>query len=79
MLEKERLRQQAYEEYLKDKEAVDDVINRIMEEDKKAFEYQNIKKQQALEAMAESHARKQQILAHAKQLEQQEVDNMLRY
>ena len=79
MLEKERLRAQAYEEYLKDKDQVDDVINRIMEEDKKAFEYNNIKKQQALEAMAESHARKQQILSNAKQMEQAEVENMLKY
>lgn len=29
--------------------------------------------------MAESHARKQHILSNAKHLEQQEVDNMLRY
>lgn len=39
MLEKEQLRAQAYEEYLKDKDQVDDVINRIMDEDKKAYEY----------------------------------------
>ena len=39
MLEKEQARAEAYEEYLKDKEAVDQVINKIMEEDRRAYEY----------------------------------------
>ena len=79
MLEKERARAEAYQEYVKDREAVDGVINKIMEEDRRAWEYNNVKKDQALEAMAESHERKQQIIQVQKQMEEAEILSMKRY
>ena len=47
MAMKEQLRKEAYEEYIKEKESVDRVINKMIEEDRKMMELTRMKQDQA--------------------------------
>jgi hypothetical protein len=74
ILEKERLRQEAYEQYLKERGQVDAIVNRIIQEDIRAQRDAESKKQQALRDMFESFKMRDEQRAHEIERDKQELD-----
>ena len=62
MAMKEQLRREAYEEYLKEKEQVDRVVTRMIEEDRNALEQIRAKQEQAKMDMIMSVQEKREML-----------------
>lgn len=58
MIEREQLRERAYEEYAKEKDGVNDVVNRMIAEDHEALRLQRAKQEQSKQDMILSVAEK---------------------
>lgn len=74
MAMKEQLRREAYEEYIKEKESVDRVINKMIDEDRKMMELTRMKQDQAKMDMIMSVQEKREMLRKQKELEDYETE-----
>jgi len=74
ILEKERLRQEAYEQYLKERSQVDAIVNRIIQEDIRAQRDAESKKQHSLRDMYESFKMRDEQRANEIERDKQELE-----
>lgn len=79
MIQKEQLRREAYEEYLREKESVDRVINKMIEEDQKLIQLTKMKQDQAKHDMILSVNEKREMLRRQKELEEYETEMLRRF
>jgi len=73
------VRAEAYAEYIREKEQVDTVIQKMIEEDKELGRIIQQKKEQAQADMILSHNEKRALIARQGQLEQYEDEMVRRY
>jgi hypothetical protein len=76
---KEQMKKEAFEQYLKEKEQVDKVINKMIEEDVKLIELTKIKQQQAKTDMILSVNEKKEMQRRRQELEAYENDMLKRF
>ena len=79
MKEKEQLRREAYDEYLKEKDQVDRVINKMIEEDQKMMQLTKLKQDQAKHDMIMSVQEKREMERKRKELEEYENEMLKRF
>ena len=76
---KEQLRQEAYQEYLKEKDQVENVIRKMIEEDQKLVDLTRMKQGQAKLDMVQSLNEKRELLRKQQELEEYENELMRRF
>lgn len=76
---KAQLRAEAYQEYLKEKESVDKVIQKMIEEDLKMQQLIKMKQEQAKLDMIQSVNEKREMHRKQKELEEYESEMLKRY
>eukprot|EP00831_Metopus_contortus_P069916 TRINITY_DN630_c0_g1_i4.p2 TRINITY_DN630_c0_g1~~TRINITY_DN630_c0_g1_i4.p2 ORF type:complete len:263 (+),score=90.85 TRINITY_DN630_c0_g1_i4:148-936(+) len=79
MIEREKLKEEAYQEYLKEKDMVDQAINKMINEDKAEAYKEAEKKKIMAEFMEKSIVAKQEQIARAKEREKEELEKIKRY
>ncbi len=79
MRERERLKAEAYQEYLKEKKAVDDAINRMMAEDRHDAEKRTEKRKTMQEFMARSMQAKEDLKRKTKEDEATTLEKIKKY
>ena len=79
MIEREQQRQQAYEEYAKERGQVDAIIQRMINEDHEMLRLQRAKQEQSKQDMILSVNEKRAVLQRQKELEQYEEELVRRY
>jgi hypothetical protein len=62
MIEREKLREQAYEEYVKERQQVDSIINKMIEEDHEMMRINKMKQEQSKQDMILSVNEKKALL-----------------
>jgi len=73
------LKKEAYQEYLKEKEQVDKVIKKMIEEDQHFMNLNRMKQEQAKQDMIMSVSEKRDMLKRQKELEDYENHMLQRY
>jgi len=73
------LKKEAYQEYLKEKEQVDKVIKKMIEEDQHFMNLNRMKQEQAKQDMIMSVSEKRDMLKRQKELEEYENHMLQRY
>lgn len=79
MKEREKLKDEAYQEYLKEKAAVDSAMNRMIEEDRKEIEIKNDKRKVMYDYMVKSMKSKEESMAKAKEDEKLMMEKIRMY
>lgn len=79
MSEKEKLRQEAREEYMRDKQLVDDVVRKIMQEDLQAMDESNRKKELARGYMYQAYEEKERLRKEQKEEERLQKEKERQY
>ena len=79
MKEREKLKDEAYQEYLKEKAAVDSAMNRMIEEDRKELEIKNDKRKVMYDYLVKSMKSKQESIAKAKEDEKFMMEKIRMY
>lgn len=79
MRERERLKEEAYQEYLKEKQAVDAAINKMMAEDKRESEVRADKRKTMQDFMVKSIQAKDDMKRRTKEDEIRELEKIKRY
>ena len=69
MVEKEQLKREAYNEYIKEKDQVDQVIQKMIAEDQRMVQLNKMKQDQAKQDMVMSQQEKREMLRRQKELE----------
>ena len=73
------MKKEAYQEYLKEKEQVDKVIKKMIEEDQHFMNLNRMKQEQAKQDMIMSVSEKRDMLKRQKELEEYENHMLQRY
>ena len=73
------MKKEAYQEYLKEKEQVDKVIKKMIEEDQHFMNLNRMKQEQAKQDMIMSVSEKRDMLKRQKELEDYENHMLQRY
>ena len=76
---KEQLKKEAYQEYLKEKDQVDTVIHKMIEEDQQIMSMNKQKQDQAKQDMIMSVTEKRDMLRREKQQQEYETEQLQRY
>lgn len=79
MKEKERLREESRQEYLRDKQLVDDIVNKIIREDMDSINENQRKKEMTRNHMFEAYAEKERLKAQQKEEERIQKENERQY
>ena len=79
MIEREQLREQAYQEYAAEKGQVDQIINRMIDEDHEMMRITKMKQEQSKQDMILSVNEKKALLKRQKELEEYEEALVRRY
>ena len=79
MIQREKLREDAYAEYSKERQQVDNVVNKMIEEDLEMRRLQKIKQEQSKQDMLISQKEKQALLQRQRELEEYEEELVRRY
>ena len=79
MVEREKLRDQAYQEYVKEREMVDQIINKMIQEDHEMMKINKMKQEQSKQDMILSMNEKKALLRRQKELEEYEEELVRRY
>ena len=79
MIEREKLREQAYQEYAAERQQVDAIINRMIEEDHELMRITKMKQEQSKQDMILSVNEKKALLKRQKELEEYEEELVRRY
>jgi hypothetical protein len=79
MIERERQREMAYEEYSKERAQVDATINRMVQEDLESLRIQKMKQEQSKMDMILSVNEKNALLQRQRELEEYEEELVRRY
>lgn len=79
MIEREMLREQAYQEYAAERQQVDAIINRMIDEDHEMMRITKMKQEQSKQDMILSVNEKKALLKRQKELEEYEEDLVRRY
>ena len=79
MVEREKLRAEAYQEYLKEKSQVDAVIQKMIDEDMEMMRIQQQKQEQAQADMILSVNEKRAMIKRQKEMEEYEEEMVRRY
>jgi hypothetical protein len=76
---KAKLRQEAYQEYMREKDGVDKVIGKMIEEDQKMVQLIRMKQDQSKLDMIQSVNEKKEMQKRQKELEDYETEMLMRY
>jgi hypothetical protein len=76
---KAQLRAEAYQEYLKEKDQVDKVIQKMIDEDQKMISLIKMKQEQSKLDMVQSVNEKRELIRKQKELEEYENQMLRRY
>lgn len=79
MIEREQLREQAYQEYASERGQVDAIINRMIDEDHEMMRITKMKQEQSKQDMILSVNEKKALLNRQKELEEYEEELVRRY
>lgn len=79
MQEKEKQRQEAFQEYIKEKGQVDMVIQKMIQEDQRMMELIRLKQEQAKSDMIMSIQEKREMQKRQKELEEYENEMLRRF
>ena len=79
MIEREQLREQAYQEYAAERANVDAIINKMIEEDHEMMRITKMKQEQSKQDMILSVNEKKALLKRQKELEEYEEELVRRY
>lgn len=79
MIEREKLREQAYLEYAKEREQVDAIINKMIDEDHEMLRINKMKQEQSKQDMVLSVNEKKALLKRQRELEEYEEELVRRY
>ena len=79
MIDREKLREQAYQEYAKERQQVDSIIQRMINEDHEMLRLQRQKQEQSKQDMILSVNEKKALLRRQKELEEYEEELVRRY
>lgn len=79
MIDRERLREQAYQEYASERSQVDSIINRMIDEDHEMMRITKMKQEQSKQDMILSVNEKKALLKRQKELEEYEEALVRRY
>lgn len=79
MVEREKLRAEAYQEYIKEKSQVDAVIQKMIDEDMEMMHIQQQKQEQAQADMILSVNEKRAMIKRSKEMEEYEEEMVRRY
>ena len=79
MIEREKLREQAYQEYAAERSQVDAIINRMIDEDHEMMRIRKMKQEQSKQDMILSVNEKKALLRRQKELEEYEEELVRRY
>ena len=79
MIEREKLREQAYQEYAAERGQVDAIINRMIDEDHEMMRITKMKQEQSKQDMILSVNEKKALLKRQKELEEYEEELVRRY
>lgn len=79
MIEREKLREQAYQEYAREREQVDAIINKMIDEDHEMMRINKMKQEQSKQDMILSVNEKKALLKRQKELEEYEEELVRRY
>ena len=79
MIEREKLREQAYLEYAKEREQVDAIINKMIDEDHEMMRINKMKQEQSKQDMILSVNEKKALLKRQRELEEYEEELVRRY
>ena len=79
MIEREKLREQAYQEYAAERQQVDAIINRMIDEDHEMMRITKMKQEQSKQDMILSVNEKKALLKRQKELEEYEEELVRRY
>ena len=79
MQEKESLRQMAFDEYVKEREQVDQIINKMIQEDMEMMKLNKMKQEQSKQDMILSINEKRALIKRQQDLEQYEEELVRRY
>ena len=76
---KQQLRQEAYNEYLREREQVENVIKKMIEEDQKLSDLTKLKQDQSKLDMIQSLNEKRELIRKQRDLEEYENEMMRRF
>lgn len=79
MIDREQLREQAYQEYARERTQVDATIQRMIDEDHESIRLTRMKQEQSKQDMILSVNEKKALLRRQKELEEYEEDMVRRY
>lgn len=79
MIERERLREEAHNEYLRERSQVDGIINKMIEEDHEMMRINRMKQEQSKQDMILSVNEKNALLKRQRELEEYEEELVRRY
>ena len=79
MVERERLREEAFKEYCKEREMVDNIIQKMIQEDHELVRINKMKQDQSKQDMILSMNEKKALLRRQKELEEYEEETVRRY
>lgn len=79
MVDREKLRDEAYSEYLRERMQVDNIINKMIDEDHEMLRINKMKQEQSKQDMILSVNEKKALLKRQKELEEYEEELVRRY
>lgn len=79
MIEREQLREAAYQEYARERSQVDSIINKMIDEDHELMRINKIKQEQSKQDMILSVNEKKALLKRQAELEEYEEEMVRRY
>lgn len=79
MMERERLKEEAYQEYVREREQVDQIVSKMIQEDMEMMKLSKIKQEQSKQDMILSLNEKRALLRRQKELEEYEEEMVRRY
>lgn len=79
MIERERLREEAHNEYMRERSQVDAIINKMIEEDHEMMRINRMKQEQSKQDMILSVNEKNALLKRQRELEEYEEELVRRY
>ena len=79
MVEREKLREMAYQEYVSERQMVDSIINKMIDEDHEMMRINKMKQEQSKQDMILSVNEKKALLRRQKELEEYEEELVRRY